>query len=281
MSQSIAPDYRWCPPGPALLFCPGDRPDRYQKAADRSDVVILDLEDAVSPDNREAAREALVAHQLDPDRTIVRINSASTGEARKDLAAIAETLYRVVLVAKAESADEVARTEMQTIALIESPLGAVNVNEIAAAPNVIGLMWGAEDLVAGLGGTSSRFGPDEPRPGTYRDVARHVRSAVRLAAAAYDRFAVDAVHLDIADVDGLRDEVRDAVALGYQATACIHPSQVETIRAGYRPPQAQVDWARGVLAAAEEHAGVFSYDGRMVDGPVLSQARAVLTRAGE
>ncbi|QKT06430.1 CoA ester lyase [Gordonia sp. X0973] len=272
---------RWSPPGPALLFCPADRPDRYEKAAQRADVVILDLEDAVAPDKREDAREALIAHQLDPDRTIVRINPASTGEARRDLAAIAETTYRVVLVAKAQTAEEVARTEMQAIALIESPAGAVNVNEIAAAPNVIGLMWGAEDLVAGLGGTSSRFGPQESEPGTYRDVARHVRASVRLAAAANGLFAVDAVHLDIADLDGLRAEVLDAVALGYQATACIHPSQVETIRAAYRPSDEQVAWARDVLAAAQEHSGVFSFDGLMVDGPVLSQAHAIMTRSGE
>jgi citrate lyase subunit beta/citryl-CoA lyase len=263
-----------------MLFCPADRPERYNKAAERADVVILDLEDAVAPDRREAAREALVANQLDPDRTIVRINASTTGEARRDLAAIAETTYRVVMVAKAQTADEVARTEMQTIALIETPLGAVNVNEIAAAPNVIGLMWGAEDLVAGLGGSSSRFSPDEPRAGTYRDLPRYVRAAVRLAAAANDRFAVDAVHLDIDDVEGLRDEVLDAVALGYQATACIHPSQVATIRDAYRPTAEQIEWATALVAAADDHSGVFTHDGKMIDGPVLNQARAVLTRAG-
>lgn len=280
MSASGLSDSRWSPPGPAMLFCPADRPDRYAKAADRADVVILDLEDAVAPDRRDDARAALVANQLDPDRTIVRINPASTGEARRDLAAIAETMYRVVLVAKAQTAEEVSRTEMQTIALIETPLGAVNVNDIAAAPNVIGLMWGAEDLVAGLGGSSSRFGPDEPRTGTYRDVPRTVRSTVRLAASAYDRFAVDAVHLDIDDVEGLRHEVLDAVALGYHATACIHPSQVATIRDGYRPTPEEVDWASALMSAADEHSGVFTFDGRMVDGPVLSQARAILMRAG-
>lgn len=280
MPTSGMSDFRWSPPGPAMLFCPADRPERYNKAAERADVVILDLEDAVAPDRREAAREALIANQLDPDRTIVRINASTTGEARRDLAAIAETTYRVVMIAKAQTAEEVARTEMQTIALIETPLGAVNVNEIAAAPNVIGLMWGAEDLVAGLGGSSSRFSPDEPRAGTYRDLPRYVRAAVRLAAAANDRFAVDAVHLDIDDVAGLRDEVLDAVALGYQATACIHPSQVATIRDAYRPTAEQIEWATALVAAADDHSGVFTHDGKMIDGPVLNQARAVLTRAG-
>ncbi len=271
----------WTPPGPAMLFCPADRPDRYKKALERADVVILDLEDAVGPENRPAAREALIANPIDPGRVVVRINPATTGDYRRDLAAIAETYYRVVMQAKAETPESVIETALQTIALVETPLGATRVNEIAAVSNCIGLMWGAEDLVAGLGGKSSRFGADEKKPGTYRDVALWVRSATRLAAAAYGKFAVDSVHLDIEDVEGLVDEIRDAVALGYTATACIHPSQVAHIQAGYQPTDDEIVWAKKVVAGSEDHlGGVFSIDGQMVDGPVLRQAQAVLARAG-
>ncbi|NDZ97109.1 CoA ester lyase [Streptomyces sp. SID6673] len=269
----------WTPPGPAMLFCPADRPERYQKALDRADVVILDLEDAVSPENRVAAREALVANPLDPGRTIVRINPAGTGDYRRDLAAIGDTNYRVVMQAKAEDVDSIIDTALQTVALIETPLGATRAHEIAAAVNCIGLMWGAEDLVAGLGGKSSRFGPEEERPGSYRDVARWVRSSTRIAAAAHGKFAVDSVHLDIPDVAGLIAEVRDAVALGYTATACIHPSQVPYIRDGYRPSEEEVRWAQRVVeGSAEYQGGVFSIDGQMIDGPVLRQAEVVLAR---
>lgn len=269
----------WSPPGPAMLFCPADRPERYQKALDRADVVILDLEDAVAADNRAAAREALIANPLDPDRTIVRINPAGTGDYRRDLAAIADTNYRVVMQAKAEDVESIIDTALQTIALIETPLGATRAHEIAATVNCIGLMWGAEDLVAGLGGKSSRFGPDEKHPGQYRDVARWVRSSVRIATAAHGKFAVDSVHLDFRDVDGLIDEVRDAVALGYTATACIHPSQAQYIRDGYRPSDDEVSWAQQVVDGSAEHNGaVFSIDGHMVDGPVLRQAEVVLAR---
>ena len=174
----------WTPPGPAMLFCPADRPDRYRKALDRADVVILDLEDAVGPENRPAAREALIANPIDPDRVVVRINPATTGDYRRDLAAVAETDYRVVMQAKSETPESVIETALQTIALVETPFGATRVNEIAAVSNCIGLMWGAEDLVAGLGGKSSRVGDGEENPGTYRDVARWVRSVTRLAAAA-------------------------------------------------------------------------------------------------
>lgn len=270
----------WAPTGPAMLFCPADRPERYQKALERADVVIVDLEDAVSPENRVAARAAMIANPLDPDRVVVRINPAGTGDYRRDLVSLSETNYRVVMQAKAESAESIAETGLQTIALIETPMGAVRVNEIAAAVNCIGLMWGAEDLVAGLGGKSSRFGSDEPRSGTYRDVARFTRSAVRLAAAANGKFAIDSVHLDFRDAAGLAAEVTDAVALGYAATACIHPSQVDVIRAGYMPTEDEIDWARRVVeGSAEFGGGVFSIEGQMIDGPVFRQAEAVLSRA--
>ncbi|WP_026918765.1 HpcH/HpaI aldolase/citrate lyase family protein [Gordonia shandongensis] len=274
------PQPGWTPAGPALLFCPADRPERYGKALDRADVVILDLEDAVAPADKAAARDSLIATPVDADRVIVRINPADSPEHPLDLEAVAHTGYRTVMQAKVQSADEITGHGIPTIALIETPLGAVRVEEIAAAPNCVGLMWGAEDLAAGMGGTSSRFGDDEAHPGRYRDVARHVRARVRLAAAAFGTAAIDAVHIDIADVDGLVAEVRDAVAQGYTATACIHPSQVEHIRAGYAPSADRVAWAHRVVEGAEAHdGGVFALDGQMIDGPVIAQARAILTRA--
>ena len=91
--------------------------------------------------------------------------------------------------------------------------------------------------------------------------------------------AIDAVHVDIGDERGLRREAHDAAASGFQASACIHPGQVETIRAAYRPDAETLAWAHGVLAAAEGERGVFRYEGRMVDEPVLRHARSVLARA--
>ncbi|MBC7291213.1 MAG: HpcH/HpaI aldolase/citrate lyase family protein, partial [Actinotalea sp.] len=115
--------------------------------------------------------------------------------------------------------------------------------------------------------------------GTYRDVARHARSAVLLAAGAHGRAAIDAVHLDIADVDGLAAEAADARASGFTATACIHPGQVPVVRGAYRPTDDEVDRARRLLAAAAGHQGVFRWEGLMVDGPVLRHAERVLRDA--
>jgi len=277
--QKTSDQQMWTPAGPALLFCPADRPERYAKALDRADMVILDLEDAVAQVNKADAREALIANPVAADRVIVRINPAGTVEHQPDLDAVQATPYRLVMQAKVESAAQLTAHGLPTIALIETPLGAVRVEEIAAAPNCVGLMWGAEDLAAGMGGTSSRFGDDEPNPGTYRDIARHVRARVRLAAAAFRVAAIDAVHIDIADVDGLVAEVRDAVAQGYTATACIHPSQAAHIRDGYAPSPERITWARAVMEGAVAHdGGVFAVDGQMIDGPVIAQAKAVLSR---
>lgn len=146
--------------GPALLFCPADRPDRFAKAAARADAVILDLEDAVAPAAKAAARRAVVASSLDPNRTIVRLNPVDTPEFAKDLAAVAETGYGTLMLAKTASAAQVsALAGFDVIAVVETAAGVVCVTEIAAAPNVVAVLWGSDDLVASLGGTSSRL-PD-------------------------------------------------------------------------------------------------------------------------
>lgn len=266
------------PFGPALLFCPADRPDRFAKAAERADAVILDLEDAVAPEAKAAARDALVRHPLDPARVIVRVNSAGTADFAADLAALAGTGYRTVMLAKCGgTADLVDLVDFTVVALCETAAGVLAAPDVAGLPNVSALMWGAEDLVASLGGSSSRTAT-----GAYRDVARSARSSVLLAAGAAGIAAVDAVHLDIGDLEGLREEAEDAAAVGFRATACIHPSQVPVVREAYRPDAAELERARAVIAAAgRAGAGVFVHEGGMVDAPVVRHAESVLRRAGE
>lgn len=272
----MSPRHSLASRGPALLFCPADRPERFEKAAARADTVILDLEDAVAPGAKAAARGSLIDAHLDPDRVIVRVNPVAGPEFDADLAALAQTDFRTIMVAKAESPKRIGRIDPRfaVVALCETARGVAAAERIAALENVIGLMWGAEDLVASLGGTSSR-----KTKGGYRDIARYARSRVLLAAGTAGAEAVDAVHLDIADERGLRREAQDAAASGFAATACIHPSQVAVIREAYRPAPADLTWARAVLDAAAGEHGVFRFEGRMVDEPVLRHARALLARA--
>jgi citrate lyase subunit beta/citryl-CoA lyase len=261
--------------GPAWLFCPADRPERFAKAAAAADLVILDLEDGVAAADRPAARMALQENPLDPVRTVVRVNPAGSEEQASDLAALAGTAYTTVMLSKAESAEQVAALAPHSvIALVETPRGVVFATEIAAAAPTAAMMWGAEDLVAALGGGSSRRSD-----GGYRDVARHTRSTVLLAASAFGRVALDAVHLDIGDLAGLKAEALDAAAVGFDATVCIHPSQIPVVREAYRPADDQVAWARRVLDTAATERGVFAFEGQMVDSPVLRHAEAILRRA--
>jgi citrate lyase subunit beta/citryl-CoA lyase len=262
-------------PGPGWLFCPADRPDRYHKAAANADVVILDLEDAVAQPDKTAAREALIGTPLDPLRTVVRINPAGTQEHARDLEALAQTAYLTVMLPKSESAEQVrGLAPSEVIVLVETPLGAINVADCVRQDNAVGVMWGSEDLFAALGGTANRRAD-----GTLRDVAQHVRSASLLAAKAYQKLALDSVFLDIKDLDGLRAEVDDGVAVGFDAKVAIHPSQVPVIRAGYAPSQEQIAWARRVLDAAGNERGVFELDGKMIDMPVLRRAERILAIA--
>ena len=155
--------------GPALLFCPADRPERFAKALERADAVILDLEDAVSASSKAAARGALMESELDPDRVIVRINPPGTEEFASDLSTLSLTDYRTVMVAKAEGVKVLKAIDRRfsLIALCETARGVAAAEKLAASPQVTALMWVAQDLVSTLGGTSSRN-----TNGRYRDVAR-------------------------------------------------------------------------------------------------------------
>lgn len=264
-------------PGPALLFCPADRPDRYAKALAAADAAILDLEDGVGADGKDAARAALVASDLDPARVIVRVNTTGTSEHAADIAALRGTPYRLIMLPKAETRAQLEGlgADWRVVALCETALGVVNAAEVAAAPNVIAVMWGAEDLIASMRGRTSRF-PD----GRYRDVALHARSAVLLAASAYGRLAVDSVYVNIPDLDGLAAEAEDAAASGFALKGCIHPSQVAVVRKAFQADEAQVAWARRVLAAARgtsaRDKGAIKVDGQMIDAPLIRQAEAIL-----
>lgn len=261
--------------GPSILFCPADRPERYAKAAAAAHTVIIDLEDAVSEANKEAARQALLASSLDPARTIVRINPFDTSHIAADLRAVRQSKYTQLMLPKCESAEQARNlAPYEVIALCETARGIHAAADIAAAQNVTGLMWGAEDLIASLGGTSSRL-PD----GGYRDIARYARSQVLLQASIHSKLAIDSVYLKIEDLAGLAAESEDAAASGFGGKASIHPKQMPVIAAAFAPSQEAVARARALLEAAEHNPGVFSFEGQMVDEPLLRQARAVIAAA--
>lgn len=179
------------------------------------------------------------------------------------------------MLAKTEQVGQVRSLDgYDVVALCETAAGIINASRIAAEPNVVALMWGAEDLVASIGGTTSRT--DE---GRYRAVATHGRSAVLLAGGAAGKHVIDSVFVDIANDSGLAEESADAVASGFASKACIHPNQVQIVRAAYAPTSEEVAAASKLLIAAAATNGVFSFNGKMIDGPILKHAEAMLRRA--
>ena len=264
--------------GPALLFCPADRPDRYQKAAARADSVIIDLEDAVAPSAKAEARNTLVERlsTMDVTRTIVRVNAADTRWFEEDVECLRGSGVKLMLP-KAESKktlDFVA--DFEVLPICETSRGALAATELASSKNCIGLLWGGEDLTASLGGRATRAAD-----GQYLPLVTYLRSLVLIAAGAFGRVPIDGAYLDIGDAEGLADETFEGACMGFKAKIAIHPDQVPIIRAGFLPTPEQLRWAKGVVAAAVGEHGVFRYEGRMIDEPLLVQARERLAASDE
>lgn len=270
--------------GPAILFVPADRPERYSKAYERSDAVIIDLEDAVAPNDRSSARTALAEHLARMDkptteRTIVRVNPVADPDFSEDAALLTNTALRFVMVPKVESIGDISQAAsalpgVKLIALCESASGVIEAPQIAKHPSVAALMWGAEDLMVSTAGSASRFAD-----GTYRDVPRFARAQVLLAAAAAGKASIDTIHTDLSPTDQFIAEAEDAVATGWTAKACIHPAQVQVIRDAYTPTEAESEYAHALLAEVKRQRGVFQFRGTMVDGPLIAHAQNVVNRA--
>src|SRR5690606_33404462 len=156
---------------------------------------------------------------------IVRVNAPETADFGLDVAMLDRSPFRTVMVAKSEDPAALDRfaESYSLIALCETARGVSAAARIAAHDRVVALMWGAEVLIASLVGTSRRRSD-----GRYRDAARYARSRVLMEAGALGCAAIDSVHIDIDDLEGLADVAADAAASGFLATACIHPGQVAT-----------------------------------------------------
>lgn len=267
----------------SLLFVPGNRPERFLKAAQSgADAVVLDLEDAVPLAQKDAARDAigqqwaqLLALQVP---LVVRINAADSAAWPADLAALARLpQLAAVMVPKAESA-ETLRQAHQALAgvallpLIESAAGYDALAPIAAAPGVLRLVLGHIDFMADTGLQCS---DDERELAPLRFAIAMATRRQRLAP------AIDGVTVAIDDAQRLREDTQRALRFGFGAKLCIHPRQVAGVHEALAPSAAELDWARRVVAADAAAAGAaVQLDGRMVDAPVVLQARRVLARAG-
>lgn len=251
-----------------FLFVPGNRPERFDKAASsEADMVIIDLEDAVAPELKNAARDSAVAwlNQHPSTRVAVRINAIGTPWYADDVAAL-DSPDRVLVVPKATS--QSVPGESSVIALVETAAGMVDAPQIARATGVIRLAFGSFDLAAELG--------VDPLDQVALSYSRS--SLVIASAAAQLPPPIDGVFGDISNEAGLIEETERARRMGFGAKLCIHPAQVLPVATALRPSEPDIAKAETIVAAAAAapSGGVITVDGQMVDKPVIDRAERLL-----
>lgn len=283
------------------MFVPGDSKRKFAKACDiGADALILDLEDAVAPSMKEAAR-AQVAGWLDeaPPRDwafFVRINPFDSGLTLADLAAVVRPGLDGLLIPKANGADDIKRIGHYLDALEQKagmPVGGVRIAVVAtetpaaifalgsyapAHPRLVGLTWGAEDLAAAIGATGNKEADGEwTRP------YAQARSLCLYAAANAGVAPIDTLYSDFRDSEGLERDCRRARRDGFTGRIAIHPDQVATINRCFSPSDDEVAEARKIVAAfaANPDAGTLGIDGKMFDIPHLKAAQRTLAATGD
>lgn len=285
------------PPAPrrllrSFLYAPGSRERLLGKAlVAGADAVICDLEDAVAPADRPAARQAVAAlvathGAYAPCQVHVRVNTGPDGYDRADLDAVVAPGLAAIRLPKAVDPDQVAAVAGRLDALerarglpvgsiglyptVETAAGVEQARALAAAPRVVGLAFGAADFLADIGAAG----------GDGRDATLLARSTLVLASrAAGIGPPVDGAHVDLADTEGLRRSTRWARSLGFFGRSAIHPRQLPVIHEAFTPTAAELAWAARVVAAVRDGAATAVVDGGFVDAPVVRRARDLLALA--
>jgi citrate lyase subunit beta/citryl-CoA lyase len=277
----------------SLLFVPGDRPDRMEKALGAgADALILDLEDAVIPDRKNEARQAVAAF-LERPRAMpifVRINPLTTDLADQDLAAVASRRPEGIVLPKAEGGASVIELNRRLAALrnmdarilpiaTETPAGIFALGTFGdAGKRLCGLTWGAEDLPAAIGAATSR-----EADGRYTPPYEVVRTLALFGAHAAGVPALETVYPALDDKAGLAAYAARGRRDGFSGMLALHPAQIPVINAAFTPSGEELDWARRVVAAFKsgDGGGALRLDGRMIDAPHLKLAQRLLGSAGE
>lgn len=282
----------------SMLFVPADSEKKLARGLQSgADGLILDLEDSVVPARRPEARRiahAFLAAERQPGLECwVRINPLSGGDALLDLAAVMPGRPDGILLPKSVP-DDLRRVDHYLAAFetaagnrhgatrvlpiaTETPAALFKLGDYAGvSPRLAGLTWGAEDLAAVIGAAHNRRAD-----GVYDDVYRLARALCVVAASAAGVPAIDTVYTDFRDEDGLRAECAAARRSGFLGKLAIHPAQVAAINEAFTPTEAELAWARRVVAAfaANPEAGTIGLEGKMIDKPHLVAAQQLLARA--
>ncbi|MCH2522822.1 MAG: CoA ester lyase [Dehalococcoidia bacterium] len=279
----------------SLLFVPGNRSDMLEKASTAdTDILVPDMEDSV-PDNEKSNARSLISEKLETlsgkNQSIVpRVNALDTGLTFDDIHAVVNSKTYGISVGKIESSwdiKEVSKILSQIeseksvelgstkiIAWIESASAIVNVNSIASASDrMLGIAFGGEDFTNDMGIQRSETGIEILYP----------RSVVAVAAKAAGITAIDTPYVNFRDNDGLEQEIKSVLPLGFKAKFAIHPGQLQSINNLFSPSEEAIEYAKKVIEVFEEAerngSGATSLDGKMIDVPVVKRARNLLELA--
>ena len=284
----------------SIHFVPGASEKMLGKALDTAaDSLVLDLEDAVTPERKDDARQVICGWLADVDfrgkERTVRMNPLDSPWGLEDLRATMTSPPDAYVVPKVSELTDLERIDRAlseiegelghpegAVGLIlvatETPRGVLNLADFPRCPRVIALNWGAEDLSAALGATRNRR-PD----GSYLDVYRFCRVQTLLSASAGGVQPVDAVHVDIHNLADLEAECREAAWMGFTGKITIHPNQIDIVNAAFTPSAEEVAEAQRLVQAMSDAQAqglmAISFEGRMVDVPHLQRAKKILARA--
>jgi citrate lyase subunit beta-like protein len=279
----------------ALLYMPGDDRRKIEKATTLGvDCVCMDMEDGVAITQKVEARaviaQAMKELEFGRSERCIRINSVGSGFEKYDLAAALATNPDAIVVPKVETAGQAraigdyiemyersARMPLRSVRMlvgVETAKGILNLKEIAEADRRLeAIIFGAEDYAASIGATRTREATE----------VLYARSAVITACAANDLQAIDMVYIDFHDLEGLRLEAEQGSGWGFSGKQVIHPNQVPVVQEAFTPSVEEIDYARRVIetfeASQREGRGAYALDGKMIDMPLLKNARKVLERA--
>jgi citrate lyase subunit beta/citryl-CoA lyase/(S)-citramalyl-CoA lyase len=257
----------------SLLFVPGNRPERFEKAcATEADLVCIDLEDAVAPDDKDSARDAVVnfLSQTTCSHVALRINEPGSEACLADQKAIAALTLPFVMVPKVDRADDVLGLNVSApiMPVLESAKAILNAAEIMALEPVTMALFGGGDYSADLG-----------IPMAFESFL-YARSHLANCAVAHDVLLFDVPYLDVHDVDGGQADTARVAALGIPARSAIHPKQIAAIHAALAPSDDEVDQAERLRDAYEKSGGNAALlDGKLIEAPMLKGAERVLERA--
>ena len=278
----------------ALLYMPGDDWKKITKSLTLGvDCICMDMEDGVAV-NRKAGARATIAKALQEldfgkSEKLARINSVGSGWEKDDIAAVLPVRPDGIVIPKIESLDQIKWgseiieaaelrygwpiNSVRMLVGVETAKGILNLKEIASHPRLDGIIFGGEDFAASVGATRSRDATE----------LLYARQAVVVACAAFSLQAIDIVTIDFKDIAALRAEAEFGARLGFSGKQIIHPAQVEPVQTAFTPNDEAIAYAKRIVesfeASQKEGRGAFALDGKMIDMPLLKNARKVLERA--